>query len=117
MYRSDAGGCELCIALNAGGCGGRTLCSRAAGGDALWAYAALELLEVMRCVLLWMLDVMESLRHVLEPLEMMRCVLLWMLDVMESLRHVLEPVEVMRCVLLYMPAAMKGVRHVLELRR
>ena len=93
MYRSDAGGCERCIALNAGCCGGRTLCSRAAGGDALWTYAALELLEVMRCVLLWMLDVMESLRHVLELL------------------------EVMRCVLLYMPAAMKGVRHVLELQR
>ena len=53
--------------------------------------------EVMRCVLLCMLEAMEGrlcLLEVLEALEMTRRVLLWMLEVMRCMRlRILDAVE------------------------
>jgi len=66
------------------------------------------LLDVMRCVLLCVLEAVEGRLYLLEVLEvpgMMRCVLLSMLGTLEALESglcLLEVSEVMRCMLLCM---------------
>jgi len=59
----------------------------------------LEMSEVMRCVLLCMLEVVEgelSLFNVLEVPEDMRCTLLYMLEAVEDALSSLEVLEVLR---------------------
>ena len=57
---------------------------------------SLEVLEVMRCVLLYILEDVEvefCLLEVLEVLEVMCCVMLWMLEVVEGGLGSLEVLE------------------------
>src|SRR6266480_2387227 len=132
----------MCAALYTGGCGAWALFAGGiggvgdAGGDALYAtlYAGgagvdaldaggcegglclLEVPEVMRCVLLCMLEAVEGgfyLLKVLKVLESMR----WMLEAVEGglcLREALEVLEMMRCVLLCMLEAVEGELYLLE---
>ena len=60
----------------------------------------LKVPEVMRCVLLRVLEVVEGVLCLLEVPEVMRCVLLRVLKVVEGMLCLLELPEVMRCVLL-----------------
>ena len=62
----------------------------------------LEVPEVMRCVLLCMLEAVEGglcLLEILEAPKVMCCVLFCMLDAVEGGLSLLEVLEVMRCVL------------------
>ena len=87
-----AGGDALCAALHAGDCGGWALFARGVGGDAVYAtlYAGgcdgrlcllealevLEVLDVMRRVLLFMLEAVQGEFCLLEVLTVIRCMLL-----------------------------------------
>ena len=56
----------------------------------------------------WAVEGDLCLREVLEVLEVIRCVLLGMLEAVEGEVCLLEVLEVMRCVLLCMPAVVEG---------
>ena len=89
-----AGGDAQCAALYAGSCGGQAL--------------LLEVPEVIRCVLLCILEAVEGELCLLEELEATLCMLLCMPEVVEGRLCSLEALEVMRCMLLRMLDAVEG---------
>ncbi len=93
------------------------VCAVRAGGSrcSRWRFVLL-VLEVIRCVLLCMLEAVDGRLCLLEVLEAMRHVLLCMLEAAEGelrLLEVLEMLEAMRCVLLCVLEMLETMRCVL----